>query len=187
MTDLTDQQIEALDAAATPGPWGVFAGPTERPEDAAFIAAARSLVPSLLARAQKAEADADDLRSELAEGGQEWSRMASQHYSLIGERDALAARLASAEAKLPTLDRLFDAIYQVMHGDRFVGALEREAVAQLAEGVAAALAADTTPEPTEPTKRQVQLLREVAERDPEAHGRALARGYGVGSATESLT
>lgn len=39
----------------------------------------------------------------------------------------------------PSLDRLFDALYAALHGDRQVSALERESVAQLAESVAAEL------------------------------------------------
>lgn len=84
----SDDEIRALCNAATPGPWTVpdDAEPDDAPviageyylcvspddgvrgghsqADAAFIAAARELVPSLLARVEAAEADSAELRAE---------------------------------------------------------------------------------------------------------------------------
>lgn len=115
---LTDEKIEALVAAATPGPWDVdrfqrwgiwqVVAPASdghpdfqrtvaeriQERDAEFIAAARDLVPALLARARKAE----DENERLSRHG---GFVAFSLFERVaGERDALAARLASAEAKL---------------------------------------------------------------------------------------
>jgi len=98
MTDRTDDEISALVEAATPGPWilsepqGNWISPHicntygSLRADAEFIAAARSLVPSLLARAQKAEAEASIYRDER-------DAEARANKTLGAERDALAARL----------------------------------------------------------------------------------------------
>ena len=138
MTDRTDDEITALCEAATPGPWEIYryrngggrihiAGDHGRKRDLIadmepdgdvtaysegdreFLFAARTLVPSLLARAQKAEAEAEDLRRQLLdetyrpEGGEivmrELSRVRDEARRAVldveklrAERDALAAR-----------------------------------------------------------------------------------------------
>jgi len=113
MSELSDEQIEALCEATTKGPWwfdgrevgagsaGQLVAIPARREDAEFIAAARTLVPSLLERAQKAEAERDEARRLLLdetyrpEGGEIVMRELAR---VNAERDALAAKLRAVEA-----------------------------------------------------------------------------------------
>lgn len=122
----TRDQLRALADAATPGPWEAdhseednssikeqgrewwdglaFAG---RPDDAAFIAAARTAVPALLDALTRAEAQSETRLAQVnywrAEARTQRHRADDQEDRAIraqGNLDAAQARAAAAEARL---------------------------------------------------------------------------------------
>lgn len=118
------------------------------------------------------------LRAELAEVKAENESLFAQTQALGGDLELEGQRADAATAAVRP-DRLFDAIYAAMYGDHSVGALEREAVAQLAEGVAAALASAATSTPAEST-----VYDEIRAERTRAHAKHGRKSMESGPATD---
>lgn len=160
MTDLTDQQIDEMLQRVKRWSW-------PRQYGKSVIVDLVNAITSLLAAKKEAVARAQKAEAEVAEGTAEWSRMTSQHHSLIGERDALAARLASAEAKLAKVEEALWC-FHFIEGNP----LQADGLA-VVERVRAALASDTTPEPTSDLADVLGLTDEQREE----HARQLAEAF----------
>jgi hypothetical protein len=161
----------------------------------------RELLPEvrwLLSQLRDARAEADDLRTRLAAAEQERDEAFGKGFEQVRRRCVAAEERADrAEAALAAVRELLNENERHQVGLTDVPLIRTRAVRS-------ALAAAEQDEPAlpesmltgpatfefdeqdepKPTKTVAQLLREVAERDPEAHNRALGRAYGVGPAQD---
>jgi hypothetical protein len=94
------------------------------------------------------------------------------------EGDPRGDEVTQLAAELMTLARTWLADGSALEADQLLAVLaKRMPLPPHADAAPAAAVVQATPEPT---KTAAELIREVAERDPEAHRQALGRAYGVG-------